>query len=89
MITGKTIALTIQNFIGKIMSLLFNVLSKFVIVFLPRSRCILISWQQSPSAMILDPKKIQSFTISIVSPSICHEVNGTGCHDLSFLNIEF
>ena len=74
MTTGKTIALTIQNFVGKVMSLLFNMLPRLVITFLPRSKRLLISWQQSPSAMILDPKKIQSVTVSIVSPSICHEV---------------
>ena len=72
MTTGKTR----QTFFSKVMSLLFNMLSKFVIVFLLRSRCLLISWLQSPSAVILEPKKIKSFTISIVSPSICHEVMG-------------
>ena len=88
-ITGKTIALTIQTFVGKVMSLLFNVLSRFVIAFLPRSKCLLISWLQSPSTVILEPKKIKSVTVSIVSPSICHEMIGTGCHDLSFFNVEF
>ena len=63
------------------MSLLFNILSKFVIAFLPRSKCVLISWLQSPSAVILEPKKIKSVTVSIVFPSICFD--GTGCHDLS------
>ena len=62
--TGKTIALTIQTFVGKVMSLLFNILSRFVIAFLPRSKHLLISWLQSPSAVILEPKKIKSFTIS-------------------------
>ena len=76
MTTGKTIALTRQNFVSKVMSLLFNMLSKFVIAFLPRSECLLISWLQSPSAVILEPKKIKSVTISVVSPSICHEVMG-------------
>ena len=76
MTTGKTIALTIQNFVGKVMSLLFNTLSRSVIVFLPRSKHLLISWLQSPSAVILEPKKIKSVTVSIVSPSICHEVMG-------------
>ena len=76
MTTGKTIALTRQNFVSKVMSLLFNMLSKFVIAFLPRSECLLISWLQSPSAVILEPKKIKFITISIVSPSICHEVMG-------------
>ena len=71
MTTGQTIALTIQTFIGKVMSLLFNMLSRLVIVFLPRRKRLLISWLQSPSAVILEPKKIKSAT---VSPSICHEV---------------
>ena len=74
--TGKTIALTRWTFVGKVMSLLFNMLSRFVIPFLPRSKRFLISWLQSPSAMILEPKKIKSVTISMVSPSICHEVMG-------------
>ena len=74
MTTGKTIALTI---VGKVMSLLFNMLSRLVITFLPRSKRLLISWLQSPSAVILEPPKIKSFTVSIVSPSICHEVMGT------------
>ena len=74
MTTGKTIALTRQTFVGKAMSLLFNVLSKLVIAFLPRSKHLLISWLQSPSAVILEPKKIKSLTVSIDSPSICHEV---------------
>ena len=73
MTTGKTIALTRWIFVGKIMSLLFNMLSSFVIAFLPRSKCLLISWLQSPSAVILEPKKRKSV---IVSPSICHEVTG-------------
>ena len=76
MTTGKTIALTRWNFVGKEMSLLFNVLSRLVIAFLPRSKHLLISWLQSPSAVILEPKKIKSVTVSIVSPSICHEVMG-------------
>ena len=75
MTTGKTVALTRQTFVGKVMSLLFNMLSRFVIGFLPRSKCLLISWLQSPSAVILEPKKIVCH-ISIVSPSICHEVMG-------------
>ena len=74
MTTAKTIALTIPNFVGKIMSLLFNMLSRFVIAFLPRSKSHLISWLRSPSAVILEPKKIKSLTVSIVSLSICHEV---------------
>ena len=76
MTTGKTIALARWTFVGKVMSLLFNMLSKFVIVFLPRSKRLLILWLQSPTAVILEPKKIKSLTVSIVSPSICHEVMG-------------
>ena len=71
MTTGKTMALTRQTFVGKVMSLLFNMLSRLVIVFLARSKCLLISWVQSPSAVILEPKKIKSITVSIVYPSIC------------------
>ena len=74
MITGKTIALTRQTFVGKVISLLFNMLSRLVITFLPRSKCPLISWLQSPSAMILEPQNIKFLTVSIVSPSICYEV---------------
>ena len=74
MTTGKTIALTRWTFVGKVMSLLFSMLSRLVIPFLPRSKCLLISWLQSPSAVILEPRKIKSATVSIVSPSICHEV---------------
>ena len=77
MTTGKTIALTRQTFVVKVMSLLLNMLSRLVIDFLPRSKHLLIiSWLQSPSAVILEPKKIKSVTVSIVSPSICHEVMG-------------
>ena len=76
MTTGKTIALTRQTFVGKVVSLLFNMLSSLVIAFLPRSKCLLISWLQSPSAVILQPKKIKSITVFIVSPSICHELMG-------------
>ena len=76
MTTGKTTALTRQTFVGKVMSLLFNMLSMLVMAFLPRSKCHLISWLQSPSAVILEPKKIKSVTVSIVSLSICHEVMG-------------
>ena len=85
--TGKTITLTRRIFVGKVMSLFFNTVSRFVIAFLPRSKHLLISWLQSPSAVILELKKIKSVTLSIVSPSICHEGMGP-CHDLSFLNIE-
>ena len=74
MTTGKTIALTRWTFVGKVMSLLFNMLSRLVIAFLPRNKHLLISWLQSPSAVILEKKKIMSLTVSIVSPSICHEV---------------
>ena len=88
MTTAKTIALTIQTFVSKGIYLLFNMLSRFVIDFLPRSKRLLISWLQSPSAVILEPKKVKSVTVSIFSPSICHE-DGPGCHDLSFLNVEF
>jgi len=76
MTAGKTVPLTIWTFVGKVTSLLFNMLSKFVTAFLPRGKWLLISWLWSPSAMILEPKKIKSVTVSIVSPSICHEVMG-------------
>ena len=76
MTTGKTIALTRWPFVGKVTSLLFNMLSGFIIAFLPRSKCLLISWLQSPSRVILEPKKIKSVTVYTVSPSICHEVMG-------------
>ena len=76
MTTGKTIAMTRWTIVGKVMSLLFNMLSRLGIAFLPRSIYLLISWLQSPSAVILEPKKIKSVTVSIVSPSICHEVMG-------------
>ena len=76
MTTGKTIALTRWTFVGKVMSLLFNMLSRFVIAFLPRSKHLLISWLQSPSAVILEPKRIKSVTVTTVSPSICQEVIG-------------
>ena len=72
MTTGKTIALTKRTFVGKVMSLLFNMLSRLVITFLPRSKCLLTSWLQSPSAVILEPRKIKSTTVSTVSSSICH-----------------
>ena len=71
MTNGKTIAMTRWTFVGKVMTLLFNILSRLVIAFLPRSKCLLISWLQSPSAVILEPKKIKSVTVSIVSPTIC------------------
>ena len=84
MTTGKTIALTRQTFVGKVISLLFNMLSRFVIAFLPRSKRLLISWLQSPSAVILEHPKIKSDTVSIVSPSICHEVMGPDAMFLVF-----
>ena len=89
MTTGKTIALTIWTFVGKVMCLLFNMLSRFVIAFLPRRKCLLISWLQSPSAVILEPKKIKPVTVSIVCPSICHEVLGLDAMIFIFLNVEF
>ena len=76
MTTGKTIALTRRTFVGKVMSLLFNMLSRLVIAFLPRGKHILVSWLQSPSAVILEPKKIKPVTVSNVPPSTCHEVMG-------------
>ena len=76
MTTGKIIALTRWTFVGKVTSLLFHMMSRVVIAFLPRSKHLLISWLQSPSAVILEPRKIKSFTVSIVSSSICHEVMG-------------
>ena len=76
MTTGKTIALTRQTLVGKVMSLLLNILSRLVITFLPRSKRLLISWLQSPSAVIFEPPKIKSDTVSTVSPSVSHEVMG-------------
>uniref|UniRef100_A0AC11DNZ4 Uncharacterized protein n=1 Tax=Ovis aries TaxID=9940 RepID=A0AC11DNZ4_SHEEP len=76
MTTGKTIALTRWTFVGKVMSLLLNMLSRLVITFFPRSKCLLISWLQSPSAVILEPPKIKYLTVSTISPSISHEVMG-------------
>ena len=84
MTTGKTIVLTTQICDGKVMSLLFNMLSRLVIAFLPRSKHLLISWLQSPSTVILEPKKVKSLTVSIVSPSICHEVMGPDAMVLVF-----
>ena len=89
MTTGKTIALTRRIFVGKVMSLLLNMLSMFVTAFLPRNKCLLISWLQSPSAVILKPKKIKSVIVSIVSPSICREVLGLDAMILVFFNVEF
>ena len=87
MTTGKTIALTRWIFIGKVMSLLFKILSRLVITFLSRSKHLLISWLQSPSAVILEPRKIKSDIVSTVSPSICHEVMGPDAM-ICFLNVE-
>ena len=84
MTTGKTIALTRQTFVGKVISLLFNMLSRLVIAFLPRSKCLLILWMQSPSAVTLEPKKIKFVTVSIIFSSICHEVMGLDAMILVF-----
>ena len=84
MVTGKTIALIIWIFVSKVMSLLFNTLSRFVAAFLPRSKCLLISWLQSPFAVIWELEKIKSVTVSIVSPSICCEVMGPDAMILVF-----
>ena len=84
MTTGKTIALTRWTFVGKVMSLLLNMLSRLVITFLPRSKRLLISWLQSPSAVVLEPPKIKSATVSTFSPSICHEVMGLDAMILVF-----
>ena len=85
MTTGKTIALTRRTFVGKVMSLLLNMLSRLVITFLPRSKRLLISWLQSPSAVILEPRKIKSDTVSTVSTSVCHEVLGPDAMILVYL----
>ena len=82
--TGKTIALTMWTFVGKVMSLLFNPLSGFVIAFLPGSKRLLLSWLQSPSTVVLDPKKMKSVTVYHFSPSICHEVMGLDAMILVF-----
>ena len=84
MTTGRTIVLTRWAFVDKVVPLLFNMLSGLVIAFLPRSKCLLISWLQSPSAVILEPKKTKSITASIISPSICHEVMGPDAMILIF-----
>ena len=89
MTTGKTIALTRWTFVGKVISLLFNMLSRLIITSLPRSKSLLTSWLQSPSAVILEPPKIKFDKVSTVSPSISHEVMANArCHDLRFLNVE-
>ena len=87
MTTGKTISLIRWTFIGKVMSLLFNMLSSLVIIFLPKSKHLLISCLQTPCAVILEPKKIKSVTVSIVSPCICHEVSGFYCVWLASCNV--
>jgi len=87
--TGKTIVLTRRTFVGKVMSLLFNMQSRLVIPFLPRSKSLLISWLQSPSAGILEPKNIKSLIVSILSPSICHEVRGQDAMIYAFWMLSF
>ena len=89
MTTGKTIALTRRTFVNKVMSLLLNMLSRLVITFLPRSKRLLISWLQKPSAVILEPQKIKSNTVSTVSPSICHEVMGPDAMIFVFWMLSF
>ena len=89
MTTGKTIALTRWTFVGKVMSVLLNMLSRLVITFLPRSKRLLISWLQSPSAVILEPQKIKCDTVSTVSPSICHEVMGPDAMIFVFWTLSF
>ena len=89
MTTGKTIAFTRWTLVGKVTSLLLNILSRLVITFLPRSKPLLISWLQSPSAVILEPKKTKSVTVSIISLSVCHGVMGPDAIVFCFLNVEF
>ena len=89
MTTGKTIALTRRTFVGKVMSLLFNMLSRLVITYLPRSKHLLISWLQSPSVVTLESPKIKSLTVSIISPSISHEVMGPDAMILVFGMLSF
>ena len=88
MTTGKTVALTIWTFVSQVMSLLCNMLSRFFITFLPRSKCLLISWLQSPSTVLLEPEKIKSVTVPTFSTRICHEVRDW-CHDLHFWMLSF
>ena len=88
MTTGKTIALNRGTTVGKVMSLLFNRLSRLIIDFLPRSKCLLISWLQSPSAVILEPKKIKCHSLHCFSINL-PRIDGTGCHDIHFWNVEF
>ena len=89
MTTGKSIALTRQTFVGKVMSLLYNMLSRLVIAFLPRSKLLLVSWLQSSSAVILEPKKRKSLTVFNVFTSICHEIMGPDAMIFIFVNVEF
>ena len=89
MTIGKTIALTIWTFVAKVMSLLFNMLPRFVIGFLPRSKCLLISWLQSPSVLSFEPEKRKFVTASTFPPLYLPRSDGFRCHDLSFFNIEF
>ena len=89
MTVGKTIALIRWTFVSKVMPLLFNMLSRLVIALFPRNKRLLISWLQSPSEVILEPKKIKSVTVSVVSPSICHEAMGLDAMFLIFLNVDF
>ena len=89
LLLGKTTALTRRTFFGKVMSLLFNMLSRLIITFLPRSKCLLISWWQSPSVVIVEPKKRKYVTVSIVSPIYLPWNDEPVCHDLTFLNVEF
>ena len=89
MTTGKTIALTRRTFVGKVMSLLFNMLSRFVKAFLSKSKHLLIAWLQSLPAVILEPKKIKSLTVSTVSPPICHDVMGPDAVILVFCMVSF
>ena len=89
MTTGKTIALNIRILVGKVMSLLLNMLSIFVIAFLPRSKCLLILWLQSLSAVILEPRKIISATVSTFFLNYLPQSDGTGCPDIGILNVEF
>ena len=86
--TDKTIALTIWTFVSKVMSLFLNLLSRFATAYLPRSKCLLISWLWSPSTVVLEPKKVKSVTVSTPPCLYLHEVMGLD-HDLSFFNVEF
>ena len=89
MTTGKAIALTRRTFVGKVVSLLFNMLSMLIIAFLPRNKCLLISWLQSPSAVILEPPKMKICHCFHCFPIYLPRSYGTRCRDLSFLNVEF